>query len=1083
MGGAYAANVTVTMNSTSTTMSLVDKVTGQAVEVGEPTSKVYTFEAAAGTYVLTGYGTNGTTSNGTIEINVTNDAEQTFTVQTVTAYASNSGWVLGTDYSLDVTVNTKEGTTQAITLGSSTTAGRATFLALNGNSYFAAYIPSEARQEEGYMTGYKSATLTSTTTASMSIPKGEDYTVTVPADAQLSLGMKFTHFTKFTEVQPIKEEAGGNGKILTYRLALNQVYNYRTWKSGGLTQAGYFTMSTDAAKRPTLAFTDNDYAAFGAKTVKHDTSWNGGYETGDIYVNINERGHLKMNVGETFDAHAIRTWELIDNTINNYFIEPDFHYTVIDVNGNPSTGVIEIENADTTTDPWSTIKAVGNGTAIVLVTYDAIGLNNYNTSAVKNTFVGGEYWSAIWPENTAAYVVTVGEGDCSVVPNMTINVGLNNTMSVSKVAGDNVDAEHDVFYYLAGEDGAHYTFTPEGAAKVEIAYPVIGEQAATYKGFGTEGVTKNEDGSYTLLLKEGRQIVRLTDAAGKAAYQVLTAKSCTMEITNATRPDSKIFQPGDQIKVQYTGLRHPSNKLAGIYNMSAKACFKELPTGATATSTTNQYLFGNTPAAQAVTITVPETIDTDSVPTLTFGKGSIEVTGFGDPYGNHREIGRFIGRAPNFTAKSQDSFFGMLPSATVTLSAYKNFTIKLANDVEGANYTVALNGKTIDANEDGTYTGTFGTYTVTAGKAGYRCYHGTFDIADDAEGDQTFNIVLTAADATTWDGVTTTEPEKTEAGVYQISTGAELAWFAANVNTNKVYASDGELVADIDLGDYTWSPIGTSSAIYYGGTFNGNNHAVKGLYINDVTKTYLGLFGYVRGGTLNGINVYGEVRGKQYVGGLAAYTNAATGKGATIDRCANFATVYSASTYAGGITSYLAGSLTNLSNCYNVGDVTGVTGNAGGVVGYISTIGSIANVYNIGEVTGAGGTCACVGSTQSKEKVTNAYSTKALTLNTDCTLVTEEQMASGEIAYKLGEAFGQHIGVDAYPVIGGMKVLYDEGGNRYYNATTGIDDINAAEGASVEAVYDLSGRQLNALQHGINIVRMSDGTVRKVLVK
>jgi hypothetical protein len=172
-----------------------------------------------------------------------------------------------------------------------------------------------------------------------------------------------------------------------------------------------------------------------------------------------------------------------------------------------------------------------------------------------------------------------------------------------------------------------------------------------------------------------------------------------------------------------------------------------------------------------------------------------------------------------------------------------------------------------------------------------------------------------------------------------------------------------------------------------------------------------------------------------------------------------------------------------LSNCYNVGDVTGVTGNAGGVVGYISTIGSIANVYNIGEVTGAGGTCACVGSTQSKEKVTNAYSTKALTLNTDCTLVTEEQMASGEIAYKLGEAFGQHIGVDAYPVIGGMKVLYDEGGNRYYNATTGIDDINAAEGASVEAVYDLSGRQLNALQHGINIVRMSDGTVRKVLVK
>ena len=38
--------------------------------------------------------------------------------------------------------------------------------------------------------------------------------------------------------------------------------------------------------------------------------------------------------------------------------------------------------------------------------------------------------------------------------------------------------------------------------------------------------TKNEDGSYTVLLKEGRQIVCVTDAAGNAAYQVLTAKPC-----------------------------------------------------------------------------------------------------------------------------------------------------------------------------------------------------------------------------------------------------------------------------------------------------------------------------------------------------------------------------------------------------------------------------------------------------------------------------------------------------------------------------------------------------------------------------
>jgi hypothetical protein len=32
-------------------------------------------------------------------------------------------------------------------------------------------------------------------------------------------------------------------------------------------------------------------------------------------------------------------------------------------------------------------------------------------------------------------------------------------------------------------------------------------------------------------------------------------------------------------------------------------------------------------------------------------------------------------------------------------------------------------------------------------------------------------------------------------------------------------------------------------------------------------------------------------------------------------------------------------------------------------------------------------------------------------------------------------------------------------------------------------VYDLSGRRQNAPQRGMNIIRMSDGTTRKVLVK
>jgi hypothetical protein len=34
-----------------------------------------------------------------------------------------------------------------------------------------------------------------------------------------------------------------------------------------------------------------------------------------------------------------------------------------------------------------------------------------------------------------------------------------------------------------------------------------------------------------------------------------------------------------------------------------------------------------------------------------------------------------------------------------------------------------------------------------------------------------------------------------------------------------------------------------------------------------------------------------------------------------------------------------------------------------------------------------------------------------------------------------------------------------------------------------ENVYDIQGRHINKLQRGINILRMSDGTTRKVLIK
>lgn len=662
-----AADVTVTMNTVSKTMTLESVTSGEKIEVGDPVSNVYTFQAPAGEYILSGYATDGTTLNGTIKINVADsDEPQEFKVLTCTAYATNKNWTIdGGDYSLDVTVTSREGAIQPITIGNSTTTGRKTFLVLNGNSYRAVFVPSDARRAEGYTKLYKMGTVTFNATVYGAIPLGEDYTVTVPAGAEFRMGMKSSHFVDFTLVEPKSEEEKDGSRVITYYLAQSQQYNYRTWKEGGLTHAGYFSMGTDPAKRPALSFTEADYAAHDPQAINHDVTANKGYETGNIFVNVNERGHLSMKQGETFKAHAMRTWQLTDNATGNYFIEPDFHYTVIGLDGRPCDDVVEISGNPGSA--WADIKAVGKGEVIVLVTYDGIAVNYYN-GADKKEYLGGEYWGAIWPENTAAYVISVDQDATSVDPCMYINQGYND--GAKKAAGDRVDAEHDVFYYLDTEEGAYYTFTPgDGVEQVTIAYPSITERMATYTGFTTDGVTRNDDGSYTLFLRHGRQIVRLTDTAGNSAYQVLTAKECHRDITNETRPGSDTFQPGDQVKIQYSGLHHPANKLAGIYNMSAYVTYNGNPNGTSLILGSSQYTFGSAPTAQAVTVTIPQDYDVEANHEFILDEGVIQVNGFGDPIGNHRFIDPVAGRSPNFTAIAHKTYFGHIPEVRIPVTA------------------------------------------------------------------------------------------------------------------------------------------------------------------------------------------------------------------------------------------------------------------------------------------------------------------------------------------------------------------------------------------------------------------------------
>lgn len=1082
---ASAVDLTVKMNRTSATMTMVSKATGETIETGEPANMIYNFQAQPGEYIITGYETKSgnTFNNGTIEVCVGDSVTQQITVLTLTAYVSNKDadnrtWTYDEgDFTLDVSVNSREGIVHPITLGNSSTAGRKTFLALNGDTYYASFIPSAKHQEEGYVTLQKSATLTGNVNVNGKIPLGHDYSVTVPKDAEFLLFTKRAHFTDFIPVEPTSVDESGDAKVLSYYLAESQVYNYRTSKEGKLTCGGYFTMNADETKRPSIVFTDEDYDAFGQKEIKHDVNWNEGFETGDIFVNINEKGYLRLNVGDTYDALAMRTWETTDNSTNNYFIEPDFHYTVIDLDGNISDSVIKAEQ--TPGSAWTQLKAVGAGTAIVLVTYDAIGLNFYNSSGIKTKYMGGEFWSAIWPENTAAYVVTVGQPESSVKPEMLVNEDYNS--GALKLAGKYVDAEHDVFYYLDSEEGYTYTFTAQDATSVTVAYPLIGEHMATYKGFGQEGITDNGDGSFSVLLKEGRQIVKMTDAAGHSTYQVLTAKKCQREIVNVDRPDSKIYQPGDKIAIQYSGLRHPANKIAGIYNMSAYVTYNGVPNGTSLILSANQYKFGSTPKAQAVTLEIPADHDIVAQPEITFTEGVIQVNGFGDPIGNHRNTDKIAGRSPNFTAVPHKTYFGAIPDVVIKLSPVKNFDIKVDYDVTDGKVEMSYLGKSVEPDDNGIYNGSYGIYSVTTSAPGYRCQRLTFTIPDDAEGLQTFTVNPETCDGD-WYGTNTKEPVVNEEGYYVISTAAELAWFHDKVNSDEQSAK-GIVTDDIDLGDYQWTPMGTTGAKSFSGEFIGGGHVIRGLYSVNESSNYQGLFGCVKGtesahAKISGITVYGTVSGKQTNGGLAAWIQDYV----DIDACANYATVRGTATTIGGLVGSMTKATSTITNCYNAGSVYGPSYH-GGIVGNLSKgcdVG-ISNVFNVGELEESpnGGAIAGAATTVTLAGIKNAFAIKDYVRTDGYTLVSEETMASGEIAYKLGDLFGQKIGEDPHPVFNGEKVYYDELTDTYYNKTTGVESVDVND-ATPEVYFNAEGMTSSRPWKGFNIIRMSDGSTRKV---
>lgn len=107
---------------------------------------------------------------------------------------------------------------------------------------------------------------------------------------------------------------------------------------------------------------------------------------------------------------------------------------------------------------------------------------------------------------------------------------------------------------------------------------------------------------------------------------------------------------------------------------------------------------------------------------------------------------------------------------------------------------------------------------------------------------------------------------------YAISNAGQLFWFAQQVNVEGNREIKGVLTADIDLENRPWTPIGATGedSNNFRGIFDGQNHTIKGLYVEG-GRAGLGFFGEVRTGTVKNFTIYGEVivnTEVDYVGGV-----------------------------------------------------------------------------------------------------------------------------------------------------------------------------------------------------------------------
>lgn len=924
----------------------------------EAADGAYTIDLAPGAYWADGYDANGD-CNGGVSINVSSENNNFKLQRMYQISVSPSKWVKDTDYTLSLRVTDASGAERKAAFGYTVNgkgqSWESTYMSclfVVGDTVSVTATPN-AETHPNYNPATASKTPTMNDSLSLTCKEFVTVTVTAPKGSTIDAGTLAKYYV-FSFLEPFARSVEDG--TATFHLDKNTDYFYRVRHPEGATYWNYIRLSADAA----YTVTEEDLGLsgdFSKDTIYHFE--NNIYDRAGIYLNINTKGYKNMAVGETFELNSFRNWFAIESFMNAKVALPEMHYQVIDVNGNASDVVTITPNA--LNSNVAVMEAKHEGTAIVLVTYDAM------THMVGQTSTASHRFSAIWPELTGVFVVNVGADGSAIQTNMNLD---RMDAVIEKDEARQLDAEHDILFYT-GTEGASYSFKPEAGCTVSVLRPTVTAASMTYSGgFTANGVTTAEDGTVTVSgLITGRNIIKVTKG-GLSTYQVVTARGVSYKFVNAegtelTQEELAAIKPGDSVTIQFSNLISPKEKLSGAYNFNFSlymqgpdgTFFKSDPGG-----NFGVYDFSGNSERQKLTVTIPK-FWAEETYTLS---GAIKQAGWpGVP--THRGITYAVGTNPGFDAPKTAGILSRLPEITIPVVKLDFLPGKLifrdqnGTSIDRKNLTVTLAdsaGNGIAVAEDGTFQSYAEEYFYTVSGAGVEYATGSVTMKE--EGPNEFIITLQATAAGAWDGKTQTEPQTDENGVYQISTGAELAWFVAKSKDADV---TGVLTANINLGKYAWLNISSSKKV----TLDGAGFEITGL------NATAGLFAQIGSNSyIHDLTIRGAVSGKGNAGAIAGY---ASGTAPKIANCFNYAVITSTGNNVGGLVGYTYQNAV-IENCANFGAVTGgssVGGIIGGTVGNGSTI---TGCYNTAEISATGSKAGgIIGGTSSEMTVTSCYNT------------------------------------------------------------------------------------------------------------